>query len=135
MMALPPTETSERDINQGPFLNAASRLSIEETQAFKSLKLRLRSFKFRYENFATIPGLTLIGSCLLHHSNIILKSNVKHTGAVWHTLKQQVGNGFKLSYVLSFQIVSAGHGLAHGSDRASMSSVLASPKYFLLLIN
>ena len=104
MMALPPTETSERDINQGPFLNAASRLGMEDNSFFKKCRLRLQSFKFRYENFASISGLTLIDSCHLHHNTIVMKSNSRHTGAVWHTLKQQVANGFKIGFNIRVQV-------------------------------
>ncbi len=141
MMTLPPVETSERDINQGPFLNAASRLGLEDNPFFKQFKLRLRSFKFRYENFTTIPGLTLIGACHLLHGTVVMKSNGKHTGAVWHTLKQQVANGFKLAWTCKFQL-NSGAAPAHGGhqpgvagpphiiDRASAGSVMASPKYF-----
>ena len=127
MMALPPTETSERDINQGPFLNAASRLGMEDNAFFKKCKLRLRSFKFRYENFATITGLTLIGSCLLHHSAVVMKSNTKHTGALWHTLKQQVGNGFKMGFNVRFQVAFPQQSYQN-NDRVSIGSVMASPK-------
>jgi len=125
LMALPPTETSERDINQGPFINAASRLGMEENPFFKKCKLRLRSFKFRYENFATIPGLSLIGSCMLFHGMVVMKSNMKHTGALWHTFKQQVGTGFKMGFNIKVAISLPS---SHTNDRASIGSVLHSPK-------
>ena len=123
MMGLPPSETSERDINQGPFLNAASRLGMEENPFFKKCRLRLQSFKFKYDNFGSISGLALIGSCHLHHNAVVMKSSSRHTGALWHTLKQQVGNGFKMGFNVRFQVASV-----HPTDRMSMISANATPR-------
>lgn len=90
-MQLAPQSTAEFDLNTGPFIQAATKLGIEEDSYLKQFKVSLRSFSFQYNNFSNLNGLVLVGEVdISKHTNAFkITSNKNHlkSGALWHSLK------------------------------------------------
>jgi len=89
MLCLPPTNTSEKDINSGPFRSSAVRVGIEDDKYFKKYKVKLRTFKFNYLNFENINNLYLSANVSMKQKKIMIMLNSKgyntftHSGALW----------------------------------------------------
>lgn len=64
----------------------------------KKFGMTLRSFSFNYNNFSSLNGLACIGDVDLSSNTfaykIISKKNSNKSGALWHSLKQKIENGF-----------------------------------------
>ena len=56
-MNLPPTSSSEFDLNIGPLQQTILKLGLEEDPYLKRFKLKLRSFQFIFNNFSTLNRL------------------------------------------------------------------------------
>lgn len=95
-MALAPTSTVEYDLNAGPLHQTIVKLGLEDDYMLKKFKLTLRSFSFRYQNFEYLTGLACIGDVNLSSNAYKITSNKKSvkSGALWHSLKQRIENGF-----------------------------------------
>ena len=98
IMSLPPKSTVAYDLNAGPFHQTIVKLGLEDDQMLKKFKMTLRSFSFTYNNFSSLNGLCCIGNVDLtsnsHAYKIISHKNSLKSGALWHSLKQRIENGF-----------------------------------------
>lgn len=113
-MALAPTSTVEYDLNAGPLHQTIVKLGLEDDYMLKKFKLTLRSFSFRYQNFEYLTGLACIGDVNLSSNAYKITSNKKSvkSGALWHSLKQRIENGFQTNFGFRFsnQIFHMGRG-------------------------
>ena len=74
------------------------KLGLEDDAMMKKFSLSLRSCQFTYNNFSSLNGLACIGdvdvSSTTHAYKIISNKNHLRSGALWHSLKQRIENGF-----------------------------------------
>jgi hypothetical protein len=74
------------------------KLGLEDDPMLKKFKMNLQSFSFTYNNFSSLNGLACIGDVELSNTNhaykIIANKNHLKSGALWHSLKQKIENGF-----------------------------------------
>ena len=73
----------------------------------KKFSLSLRSCQFTYNNFSSLNGLACIGdvdvSSTTHAYKIISNKNHLRSGALWHSLKQRIENGFQTHFGFRFR--------------------------------
>ena len=98
IMSLAPTSTVEYDLNAGPLHQTIVKLGLEDDNMLKKFKMTLRSFSFCYNDFRTLNGLCCTGDVDLtsgsHAYKITSHKNSIKSGALWHSLKQRIENGF-----------------------------------------
>ena len=72
----------------------------------KKFGMTLRSFSFTYNNFSSLNGLACIGDVDLSSTNYAYKitsnKNSIKSGALWHSLKQKIENGFQTHFGFRF---------------------------------
>ena len=85
----------------------------------KKFRMTLRSFSFTYADFGSLNGLCCIGDVNLSSNNrtykITAHKNSIKSGALWHSLKQRVENGFKSNFGFRFSNSLFHHG-GHGTS-------------------
>ena len=98
IMSLAPTSTVEYDLNAGPLHQTIVKLGLEDDNMLKKFKMTLRSFSFSYNDFRSLNGLCCTGDVDLtsasHAYKITSHKNSIKSGALWHSLKQRIENGF-----------------------------------------
>lgn len=106
LMALAPTSTVEYDLNAGPLHQTIVKLGLEDDKMLKKFKMTLRSFSFTYNNFSSLNGLCVIGNVDVtsntHSYKIMSHKNSVKSGALWHSLKQRIENGFATNFGFRF---------------------------------
>lgn len=70
--------------------------------------MKLRSFQFNFNNFATLSGLFYIGDVYIDNKRnyaFRIRSTKTHrkSGALWHCLKQRIDLGFKTTFAFKFR--------------------------------
>ena len=107
IMAMPPGLNVEFDLNAGPLYQTIGKLGLEDDKMLKKFKMTLRSFSFNYPNFNQLQGLDCIGYIDYSKEKQAIKitsnKNTSKSGALWHTLRQRIENGFNT--VFSFRFV------------------------------
>mmetsp|Transcript_21404 Transcript_21404/g.28718 ORF Transcript_21404/g.28718 Transcript_21404/m.28718 type:complete len:114 (+) Transcript_21404:995-1336(+) len=105
-MSLAPTSTVEYDLNAGPLHQTIVKLGLEDDKMLKKFKMTLRSFSFTYNNFSSLNGLCVIGNVDVtpntHAYKIMSHKNSIKSGALWHSLKQRIENGFQTNFGFRF---------------------------------
>ena len=99
---MPPTSTVNNDLNSGPLHQTILKLGLEDDTMLKKFGITLSSFSFVYNNFKSLNGLSVIGDVELSKNifayKIMAKKNSNKSGALWHSLKQKIENGFQTNF-------------------------------------
>ena len=126
-MSLAPQSTVEYDLNAGPRHQAIVKLGLEEDKMLKKFKMTLRSFSFTYNNFSSLNGLCCIGNVDLSNNNYAYKitshKNSIKSGALWHSLKQRIENGFQTHFGFRFSNSVFHYGAGGGASQLNQSMI------------
>jgi hypothetical protein len=107
MMGRPPGSRAARDIHNGPFQTAATKLGLDESPYFKRLSFQMDEASFDFQGFteADLPkstvksGLICLGSASLIGPVLQLAGHTaSQAGAVWFTPRQVVEKGFETTF-------------------------------------
>ena len=127
IMSLAPQSTVEYDLNAGPRHQAIVKLGLEEDKMLKKFKMTLRSFSFTYNNFSSLNGLCCIGNVDLSNNNYAYKitshKNSIKSGALWHSLKQRIENGFQTHFGFRFSNSVFHYGAGGGASQLNQSMI------------
>ena len=106
LMSLPPPSTVNNELNM-VLSQTKFKLGLEDDEKLKLFKMSLKSYSFTYKNFSTLNGLACIGnvdvSSTTHAYRIKSDKNHLKSGALWHSLKQRIENGFQTHFGFRFR--------------------------------
>lgn len=109
MMSRPPGPRAARDINNGPFQNAATKLGVDESEYFKRLSFQMDQSTFNFPNFTEVDfpkstvksGLICLGSSQLVGESLQLTSHASsQSGAVWFSPRKVIERGFVSNFMI-----------------------------------
>jgi len=99
LMELPPKPgAAEKEINQGPFMQAQTMT--EEDLYLESFKLSIHHYGFNFERFKEAKHFSMLRQCKISEgcAKIAFKKFRSNPGAIWVSKKQQVLPGFSTQF-------------------------------------
>lgn len=105
LFQFPPSRYASHDINNKVFQNSLIRLNWMDNPIVKRIKFFIRINGFDYSNFGSLIGLNINGSVEQKVNAIRFKATKrgKCYGGLWHSLKQNIENGFEMRTTVRFR--------------------------------
>lgn len=105
LFQFPPSRYANHDINNKVFQNSLIRLNWLDNPIVKRIKFFIRINGFDFKNFSSLIGLSINGSVEQKVNTIRFKATKKGKcyGGLWHSLKQNIENGFEMRTAIRFR--------------------------------
>lgn len=105
LFQFPPSRYASHDINNKIFQNSLIRLNWLDNPIVKRIKFFIRINGFGFKNFASLIGLSINGTVEQKVNAIRFKATKKGkcSGGLWHSLKQNIENGFEMRTAIRFR--------------------------------
>ena len=105
LFKFPPTRYANNDINSKVFQNSLIRLNWQDNQILNKIKYLIQNNGFDYDDFGTLFGLSAYGNVRQKVDAVrFLASKKGHSnGCLWHSLKQNIENGFDVNAKVVFR--------------------------------
>jgi gamma-tubulin complex component 4 len=105
LFKFPPSRYASSDVNSKVFSNSLVRLNWLDNPIVKKMKFIIQNNGFSYPTFTTMSGLIFNGNVSQNNGcfRFLATKRGQSSGCLWHTLKQNIENGFDMTTEIRFR--------------------------------